>query len=88
MAQCETFLVAGAIVWTRQIENHLLTDLKHVEDALGNSWELHAEGQHLQVESVTFVREFDTRPFLTLASGCQPTKNACQWRTVRDRHVA
>lgn len=54
--------VAGAIVWARQIERQLQTYMKRVEDVLGKGWELYAEGQKLQAESVSFRRKLDTRP--------------------------
>jgi dynein heavy chain 1, cytosolic len=32
--------IAGVIIWARQIENQLLTYMKHFEDVRGNGWEL------------------------------------------------
>ena len=54
--------IAGAIIWARQIERQLSTYMKRVEDVLGKGWELYAEGQKLQAESVAFKRRLDTRP--------------------------
>ncbi|KAG6864894.1 hypothetical protein C0991_006509 [Blastosporella zonata] len=54
--------IAGAIIWARQIERQLLTYMKRVEDVLGKGWELYAEGQKLQSESLAFRKKLDTRP--------------------------
>ncbi|KAF8883831.1 dynein heavy chain, N-terminal region 1-domain-containing protein [Infundibulicybe gibba] len=54
--------IAGAIIWARQIERQLLTYMKRVEDVLGKTWELYAEGQKLQSESSAFRKKLDTRP--------------------------
>ena len=36
--------------------------MKRVEDVLGKGWELYADGQKLQSESISFRRKLDTRP--------------------------
>lgn len=54
--------IAGAIIWARQIERQLFTYMKRVEDVLGKGWELYAEGQKLQAESLSFRRKLDTKP--------------------------
>ncbi|CAE6452047.1 unnamed protein product [Rhizoctonia solani] len=54
--------IAGAIIWARQIERQLNTYMTRVQDVLGKSWELYAEGQKLQAESTSFRKKLDTRP--------------------------
>lgn len=54
--------IAGAIIWARQIERQLSTFMKRVEDVLGKGWELYADGQRLQTESVAFRKKLDTAP--------------------------
>ena len=54
--------IAGAIIWARQIERQLTTYMTRVQDVLGKSWELYAEGQKLQAESTSFRKKLDTRP--------------------------
>lgn len=54
--------IAGAVIWARQIERQLLTYMKRVEDVLGKGWEMYAEGQKLQSESLAFRKKLDTRP--------------------------
>ena len=56
--------IAGAIVWTRQIERQLNIYMKRVEDVLGRGWEQYAEGQKLKVESDGFRRKLDPEPLL------------------------
>jgi hypothetical protein len=53
--------IAGAILWARQIERQLLMYMKRVEDVLGKGWELYAEGQKLQSESLAFRRKLEPR---------------------------
>jgi len=53
--------ISGAIIWARQIERQLNTYMHRVEDVLGKGWELYAEGQKLQNESVIFRKKLDTR---------------------------
>ena len=55
-------LIAGAIIWARQIERQLQTYMKRVEDVLGKGWEHYAEGQKLQSESNAFRKKLDTYP--------------------------
>ncbi|KAG9092948.1 hypothetical protein FRC06_011732 [Ceratobasidium sp. 370] len=54
--------IAGTIIWARQIERQLNTYMTRVQDVLGKSWELYAEGQKLQAESTSFRKKLDTRP--------------------------
>ena len=54
--------ISGAIIWAKQIERQLSTYMKRVEDVLGKGWELYAEGQKLQSESMSFKRKLETRP--------------------------
>lgn len=54
--------VSGAIVWAKQIERQLTTYMNRVQDVLGKGWELYAEGQKLQGESISFKRKLETRP--------------------------
>jgi dynein heavy chain 1 len=54
--------ISGAIIWARQIERQLNTYMHRVEDVLGKGWELYAEGQKLQNESLIFRKKLDTRP--------------------------
>jgi len=53
--------IAGAIIWARQIGRQLQTYMKRVEDVLGKGWELYAEGQKLQQESLAFRKKLDTK---------------------------
>ena len=53
--------ISGAIIWARQIERQLNTYMRRVEDVLGKGWELYAEGQKLQNESIIFRKKLDTR---------------------------
>jgi dynein heavy chain 1 len=53
--------IAGAIIWARQIDRQLHTYMKRVEDVLGKGWELYAEGQKLQQESLAFRKKLDTK---------------------------
>ena len=53
--------ISGAIIWARQIERQLNTYMRRVEDVLGKGWELYAEGQKLQNESMIFRKKLDTR---------------------------
>ena len=53
--------ISGAIIWARQIERQLNTYMRRVEDVLGKGWELYAEGQKLQNESLIFRKKLDTR---------------------------
>ena len=43
--------IAGVIIWARQIERQLFTDMKPVEDVLGTGRELYAEGHKLQSDA-------------------------------------
>ncbi|PCH33132.1 dynein heavy chain [Wolfiporia cocos MD-104 SS10] len=54
--------ISGAIIWARQIDRQLATYMKRVEDVLGKGWELYAEGQKLQSESLAFRKKLETRP--------------------------
>lgn len=54
--------VASAIIWTRQIEKQLNTDMKRVEDVLGKGWELYADGEKLKTESDAFRKKLDPQP--------------------------
>lgn len=54
--------IAGAIIWARQIERQLTMYMKRVEDVFGKEWELYADGQKLQTESLAFKKKLDTRP--------------------------
>ncbi|KAG8716582.1 hypothetical protein FRC09_015536 [Ceratobasidium sp. 395] len=54
--------IAGTIIWARQIERQLNTYMTRVQDVLGKSWELYAEGQKLQAESTSFRKKLDPRP--------------------------
>lgn len=54
--------IAGAIIWARQIERQLTMYMKRVEDVFGKEWELYADGQKLQTESLAFRKKLDTRP--------------------------
>ncbi|CAG8454634.1 4044_t:CDS:10, partial [Ambispora gerdemannii] len=54
--------ISGAMIWARQIERQLQTYMKRVEDVLGKGWEMYAEGQKLQNESLSFRKKLDTRP--------------------------
>ncbi|GAA97827.1 uncharacterized protein L969DRAFT_96169 [Mixia osmundae IAM 14324] len=54
--------IGGAILWARQIERQLNAYMTRVEDVLGKGWELYAEGQKLQTESLSFRRKLDARP--------------------------
>ncbi|KAJ3049329.1 hypothetical protein HK097_009672, partial [Rhizophlyctis rosea] len=54
--------ISGAIIWARQIERQLGLLMGRVEDVLGKGWELYAEGQKLQSESVSFRKKLATRP--------------------------
>ncbi|KAJ3566624.1 hypothetical protein NP233_g6881 [Leucocoprinus birnbaumii] len=53
--------IAGAIIWAKQIDRQLHTYMKRVEDVLGKGWELYAEGQKLQQESLAFRKKLDTK---------------------------
>jgi dynein heavy chain 1 len=53
--------IVGAIIWVRQIERQLTMYMKHVEDVFGKEWELYADGQKLQTESLAFRKTLDTR---------------------------
>lgn len=53
--------ISGAIIWAKQIERQLNTYMRRVEDVLGKGWELYAEGQKLQNESLIFRKKLDTR---------------------------
>jgi hypothetical protein len=53
--------IAGAIIWARQIERQLTMYMKRVEDVFGKEWELYADGQKLQTESLAFRKKLDTR---------------------------
>lgn len=53
---------AGQILWAKQIERKLASNMKRVEDVLGKGWELYSEGSKLQTESNSFKRKLDTRP--------------------------
>jgi dynein heavy chain 1 len=57
--------ISGAIIWARQIERQLNTYMRRVEDVLGKGWELYAEGQKLQNESLIFRKKLDTRAVLS-----------------------
>ncbi len=52
--------VAGAIIWARQIERQLDSDMRRVENVLGKGWELYAEGERLEAESASFRRKLNT----------------------------
>lgn len=54
--------VASAIIWTRQIEKQLDTDMKRVEDVLGKGWELYADGERLKTESDAFRKKLNPQP--------------------------
>jgi hypothetical protein len=54
--------VASAIIWTRQIEKQLNTDMKRVEDVLGKGWELYADGEKLKTESDAFRKKLNPQP--------------------------
>ncbi|KAJ3290947.1 hypothetical protein HK104_006430 [Borealophlyctis nickersoniae] len=54
--------ISGAIIWARQIERQLGLYMNRVEDVLGKGWELYAEGQKLQSESISFKKKLATRP--------------------------
>ncbi|KAJ3032718.1 hypothetical protein HDV00_007194 [Rhizophlyctis rosea] len=54
--------ISGAIIWARQIERQLGLLMGRVEDVLGKGWELYAEGQKLQSESISFRKKLATRP--------------------------
>lgn len=41
-------LIAGSIIWTRQIERKLENSLKRIEDVLGRGWEQHSDGKNLR----------------------------------------
>ncbi|KDN53572.1 putative cytoplasmic dynein heavy chain 1 [Tilletiaria anomala UBC 951] len=56
--------IAGAIIWTRQIERQLNIYMRRVEDVLGRGWEQYAEGQKLKNESDGFRRKLDPTPLL------------------------
>lgn len=56
--------IAGAIIWTRQIDNQLKVYMRRVEDVLGRGWEDYAEGQKLKNESDGFRRKLDPAPLL------------------------
>lgn len=56
--------IAGAIIWTRQIDNQLNVYMRRVEDVLGRGWEDYAEGQKLKNESDGFRRKLDPAPLL------------------------
>jgi len=63
MSQMRDLLtIADAMIWARQIERQLLTYMKRDEDVLGTGWQLYAEGQKLQSESIAFCKKLDTRP--------------------------
>jgi dynein heavy chain 1, cytosolic len=57
--------ISGAIIWAKQIERQLNTYMRRVEDVLGKGWELYAEGQKLQNESLIFRKKLDTRAVCT-----------------------
>ncbi|CAA9986414.1 dynein heavy chain, putative [Plasmodium knowlesi strain H] len=41
-------LVAGSIIWAKQIERKLEDSLKRIENVLGRGWEQHSEGKNLR----------------------------------------
>ncbi|CRG93244.1 dynein heavy chain, putative [Plasmodium gallinaceum] len=41
-------LVAGSIIWAKQIERKLENSLKRIENVLGRGWEQHSEGKNLR----------------------------------------
>ena len=53
--------VAGAIIWVQQIEKQLNGYMQRVEDVLGPDWALHAEGEKLHADSISFRKKLDTR---------------------------
>ena len=38
---------SAKVMWIKQIESQLLTNLRRVEDVLGTGWAYHLEGSHL-----------------------------------------
>lgn len=54
--------VASAIIWARQIEKQLNTDMKRVEDVLGKGWEMYADGEKLKTESEAFRKKLNPQP--------------------------
>lgn len=54
--------VASAIIWAKQIESQLNTDMKRVEDVLGKGWEMYSEGEKLKTESESFRTKLNPQP--------------------------
>lgn len=53
--------LAGAIIWTQQIEAQLEMYMKRVEAVLGDGWSDYAEGAKLSAESEQFKIRLDTQ---------------------------
>ncbi|KAL6068809.1 putative dyneins heavy chain [Balamuthia mandrillaris] len=51
--------VSGAIIWARQIERQLATEMQRVEDVLGQGWERDVEGQKLKADGERFRRKLN-----------------------------
>ncbi|KAF5351047.1 hypothetical protein D9756_008173 [Leucocoprinus leucothites] len=64
--------IAGAIIWAKQIDRQLHTYMKRVEDVLGKGWELYAEGQKLQQESLAFRKKLDTKLIVRIRNATAP----------------
>ena len=54
-------LVAGSIIWMKQIERQLGAYMKRVESVLGKGWETHVDGQRLKSDGDHFKRQLNTQ---------------------------
>ncbi|KOS13271.1 cytoplasmic dynein heavy chain 1 [Malassezia pachydermatis] len=53
--------IVGAIVWVSEMERQLQLYRQRVQDALGDGWTDHVEGQRLYAESEAFLQQLDPR---------------------------
>ena len=47
-------LMAGSILWVKEIEKNLDKNISRVEDVLGKGWETHVDGQKLKADADSF----------------------------------
>lgn len=56
--------IVGAVIWVDELERQLHLYMQRVQDALGEGWADHVEGQRLYEESQAFLPKLDTRPLV------------------------
>ena len=56
--------IVGAIIWVGEMERQLRLYMQRVQDALGDGWADHVEGQRLHAESQAFLPQLDPKPLV------------------------